>query len=172
MKKGMVNLIVLALQIVILVLLIVVVFTFVPAVKKSNSLVQKVSDIVDLNIGNQSGANSGEVSLADQDIIEIKFADKTDTVASLKNDGTGMHYLKLSLSVSLNKNSEDYSEKSSYFNTSMSIIDSTILQIVSNYTATTVTQAALEKDILAALNRLFDSDDLVYKVSISQYVIQ
>ena len=65
MKKGMVNLIVLALQIVILVLLIVVVFTFVPAVKKSNSLVQKVSDIVDLNIGNQSGANSGEVSLAD-----------------------------------------------------------------------------------------------------------
>lgn len=172
MKKGMINLIILALVIVNLALSVILIFTFVPSIKKSNSLIQKVSDIVDLNIGDKDGSNNGVVDISDLEIVPITFGDKNETVISLKKEGNTNHYLKLSLSVNLNKKSSDYDSMKSYLESSMQIVNSTIIHIVSKYTDETITQELLEKDILKELNKLFNSNDLIYKVSISQYVIQ
>ena len=50
MKKGISNIIVLALVIVNLVLTVILVFTFLPSIKKTNNLVTKICDIVDLEV--------------------------------------------------------------------------------------------------------------------------
>ena len=67
MKKGMINFVILALVLVNLVLSVILVFTFVPAVSKTNNLVDKIAKIVDLNVSGDStenGAPSAEIGRA------------------------------------------------------------------------------------------------------------
>ena len=62
MKKGISNIIVLALVIVNLVLTVILVFTFLPSIKKTNNLVTKICDMVDLEVGADS--NKQEVTVS------------------------------------------------------------------------------------------------------------
>ena len=50
MKKGVINLLILALVLVNLVLSLVLVFTFIPSIKKTNTLVDKICKIIDLDV--------------------------------------------------------------------------------------------------------------------------
>lgn len=173
MKKGLSNIIVLALVFVNLVLTVLMMFSVLPSVKKTNNLVDKIVQIADLNIsGDKSGED--EVGIEDLDVVPITFdGDSTSTVATLKlGEDETVHYVKISLSMSLNKKSSEYESTSKNISSAMSLIDSAVLDVVSKYTFDTVTKENIEKDIRTELAELFGSDDLVYSVAISQYLVQ
>ena len=72
MKKGMINFVILALVLVNLVLSVILVFTFVPAVSKTNNLVDKIAKIVDLNVSGNSTEN-GAPSAEDTEPVRSLF---------------------------------------------------------------------------------------------------
>lgn len=173
MKKGLSNIIVLALVLVNLVLTVVMMFSVLPSVKKTNNLIDKIVQIADLNIsGDKSGED--EVGIEDLYVVPVTFdGESTSTVATLKVGEDGeIHYVKISLSLSLNKNSSEYKDASLNITSAMSLIDSAVLDVVSGYTFDTITKESLEKDIRTKLADLFSSDDLIYAVAISQYLVQ
>ena len=83
MKKGISNIIVLALVIVNLVLTVILVFTFLPSIKKTNNLVTKICDMVDLEVGADS--NKQEVTVSDLTSVTVLFGEDTTNVVNHTN---------------------------------------------------------------------------------------
>ena len=82
MKKSMINFVILALVLVNLVLSVILVFTFVPAVSKTNNLVGKIAKIVDLNVSGDSTEN-GAPSAEDIEYVQVKFSDDETSQVSV-----------------------------------------------------------------------------------------
>ncbi len=172
MKKGMVNVLILALVLINVILSAVLVFTFVPAISKTSKLVDKICTIVDLDVG--SDEDSGEVSIEDLTNISVDFGgDKpTETTVSLALDSDGKtHVARLSVTLSLDSNSKDYETKKKTIESNMSLISSTILDVASSYTFSTAIKGDMEKEVLKRLQDLFDTD-CIYSVSFNQFVKQ
>lgn len=176
MKKGMSNIVVLVLVLVNLILTIVLVFTFVPSINKTNNLVKKICEIVDLNVGDNNG-NGDEITLADLDSRAVRFGTGEDapteiTVTLTTADGESKaHHMKLGLILNLNKKHKDYAENSKLIDSAMSNIGSTIVSVVSDYTYAEINREKMEADILQALRTLFNSD-FIYSVEFSQWQAQ
>ncbi|MCM1307757.1 MAG: flagellar basal body-associated FliL family protein [Butyrivibrio sp.] len=176
MKKGISNILVLVLVLVNLILTVILVFTFVPQINKTNNLVNKICDIIDLNVGDNS-VTGDEVTLADLDSRAVKFgtgeealSEITVTLSPVEGDSKA-HHMKLSVILNLNKKHKDYAENSKQIDTAMSNIGTTIVSVVSNYTYTEVNREKMETDILQALRTLFNSD-FIYSVEFSQWQVQ
>ena len=147
MKKGISNIIVLALVIVNLVLTVILVFTFLPSIKKTNNLVTKICDMVDLEVGADS--NKQEVN-----------------VVNLTNGKLA----KFGATINLNTKAKDYESVKTQVESAMSMIDSTLMGVIRGFDSTTP-QADMEKAATNAVRELFASDT-VYSVSFTQYVVQ
>mgnify|MGYP000290864545 CR=1 FL=1 len=80
MKKSMLNVIILALVLVNLVLTVILTFSLVSTNKKTNSLINKVAQIIDLDVaGGVSNNNSSTGSgIENVSYIDIKNNDSTD----------------------------------------------------------------------------------------------
>lgn len=177
MKKGMSNILVLVLVLVNLILTIVLVFTFVPSINKTNNLVNKICEIIDLNVGDNSNVNGDEITLADLDSRAVRFGTGEDapteiTVTLTTTEGDGKaHNMKLGVILNLNKKHKDYAENSKLIDSAMSNIGSTIVSVVSDYTYAEINREKMEDDILQALRTLFNSD-FIYSVEFSQWQAQ
>ncbi len=177
MKKGMSNIFVLVLVLVNLILTIVLVFTFVPSINKTNNLVNKICEIVDLNVGDNNGNNGDAITVADLDSRAVKFGTGEDapseitiTLASSEEDKKA-HHMKIGVILNLNKKHKDYAENSKMIDTTMTNIGSTIVSVVSDYKYADVDREKMEADILQALRELFNSD-FIYSVEFSQWQVQ
>lgn len=169
MKKGLGNIITLALSLINLVMTLVLVFAVVPANNKTAKMVDKICDIVDLSIGEEKEDNSGEVGIQDLEVVTVLFDEgKTSTVASLSDK---LHVAKISVTINVNKKSEDYDKLIGSVSTAMSIIDSEIINAVSEFSADTVSKVKLEESILNKLKVKFGSNDFIHSVTLNQYVI-
>ena len=153
MKKGISNIIVLALVIVNLVLTVILVFTFLPSIKKTNNLVTKICDMVDLEVGADS--NKQEVTVSDLTSVTVLFGEDTTNVVNLTNGKLA----KFGATINLNTKAKDYESVKTQVESAMSMIDST------------TPQADMEKAATNAVRELFASDT-VYSVSFTQYVVQ
>lgn len=177
MKKGMSNIFVLVLVLVNLILTIVLVFTFVPSINKTNNLVNKICEIVDLNVGDNNGNNGDAITVADLDSRAVKFgsgeealSEITITLASDEEDKKA-HHMKIGVILNLNKKHKDYAENSKMIDTAMTNIGSTIVSVVSDYKYADINREKMEADILQALRELFNSD-FIYSVEFSQWQAQ
>ena len=173
MKKGMINFVILALVLVNLVLSVILVFTFVPAVNKTNNLVDKIAKIVDLNVSGDDSQN-GTPSAEDTEYLQVKFNDDTSQVFTLKQDATDskVHYLKLSVTIKLDKRQSDYKEKKSLIESTMTYLGSEIGDIVIEYTKTEASSSKkeMENRLLKALQAYYDTG-AIYEVSFPEYVV-
>ena len=183
MKKGMSNILVLVLALVNLILTAVLIFTVVPSVNKTNKLIDKICQIVDLNVGENSGNSSDDVvTLADLDSRVVKFGTgedaPTEATITLKSNDIGetgsqkSHHMKIGVVLNLNKKHEDYTaENIKLIDTAMTNIGSTITSVVSDYTYSEVSREKMEADILKALRDLFSSD-FIYSVEFNVWQVQ
>lgn len=174
MKKGMINFVILALVLVNLVLSVILVFTFVPAVSKTNNLVGKIAKIVDLNVSGDSTEN-GAPSAEDTEYMQVKFSDdETSQVFTLKQGASDskVHYLKLSVTIKLDKRQSDYKEKKSLIESTMTYLGSEIGDIVIEYTKTEASSSKkeMENRLLKALQAYYDTG-AIYEVSFPEYVV-
>lgn len=172
MKKGMVNVVILALVLVNLVLSVVIIFTCIPSMKKTSKLVDKVCKIVDLDVNGEGKDDTG-VSMEDLEYIKIVYSDGNDyQVFNLKQSGTKVPHVKLGVTLAINKKHDDYKSKVSTLNSSMVYVGGQIGDIMLEYTAADANKnkKAIEKRVLKMLHELFESD-FIYDVSFSQYII-
>lgn len=177
MKKGISNIFVLVLVLVNLILTIVLVFTFVPSINRTNNLVNKICEIVDLNVGDNNGANGDEVTLADLDSRPVRFGTAEEALSEITitltstDDDKKAHHMKIGVILNLNKKHKDYAENSKLIDSAMTNIGSTIVSVVSDYTYAEIDREKMETDILQALRTLFNSD-FIYSVEFSQWQAQ
>lgn len=170
MKKGMINALILVLVLVNLVLTIILMFTFVPANKKTSTLVDKIAEVIDLNL---SGSSSGteNVAVSDLDAVSITFNDETETTVALKTGTDGKtHYLKYSITVNLNKNHADYRAVSASIESGMSIIAGSINDTISSYTFEEFDKTVVANAVLKNVQNLLESE-CIYSVSFSTFTL-
>ena len=155
MKKSMLNVIILALVLVNLVLTVILTFSLVSTNKKTNSLINKVAQIIDLDVaGGVSNNNSSTGSgIENVSYIDIKNNDSTDIIVSYVDNGK-TRYAVLSVSVGLNSKAKDYSTVSTS-------VDK-ITNEANKYTYSTISanKSTMETDLLKEFQELFKTETI------------
>lgn len=176
MKKSMLNVITLALVLINLVLTVILTFSLVSTNNKTNSLITKVAQIIDLDVGgvtiDNAKSNGSQVGIDDIEYIEVMSGESNNITVSY-TDGGKTHYVILNVSIGLNKKSKDYSSKSASVNNGMTLIVSQITTEALKYTYSSVTtnKATIESNLLTALQDQFQTD-MIYSVTVSKILVQ
>ena len=161
MKKSMLNVIILALVLVNLVLTVILTFSLVSTNKKTNSLINKVAQIIDLDVaGGVSNNNSSTGSgIENVSYIDIKNNDSTDIIVSYVDNGK-TRYAVLSVSVGLN--SKDYSTVSTSVDNGMKVLVNKITNEANKYTYSTISanKSTMETDLLKEFQELFKTETI------------
>ena len=106
MKKNLISVIILALCFANLVLTGLLLFTVLPETKKANALIDSVCQAIDLDLN--SGASNG-LSNVPLDQIESYSVNGGESMnINLKSDGGSNHYAVITVSLSLNIESDNY----------------------------------------------------------------
>ena len=163
MKKSMLNVIILALVLVNLVLTVILTFSLVSTNKKTNSLINKVAQIIDLDVaGGVSNNNSSTGSgIENVSYIDIKNNDSTDIIVSYVDNGK-TRYAVLSVSVGLNSKGKDYSTVSTSVDNGMKVLVNKITNEANKYTYSTISanKSTMETDLLKEFQELFKTETI------------
>ncbi len=174
MKKSMLNVITLALVLINLVLTVVLTFSLVSTNNKTNGLITKVAEIIELDVGgiNPDGTISGTVNVDDIQYVDIKNGDNDNITVSFSSGGK-THYVVLYVTVGLNTKSEDYETKSVSVQNGMRLMTSTVTNevIKYNYDAVQANKQTIEKAILESLQQQFQTK-MICSVTISEVLVQ
>lgn len=103
MKKNILTIIIMAMCIINIVLSAVIIFSIVPNANKSTALVNKVAQIIDLEL---ESPDNELANLGVSDIATYLFDERMTCKLAKSDDGD--HYAVLYLSLSLNKTHDDY----------------------------------------------------------------
>ncbi len=174
MKKSMLNVITLALVLINLVLTVILTFSLVSTNNKTNSLISKVAEIIELDVGgiNPDGSVSGSVNVDDIQYVDVKNGD-SDTITVSYSSGGQTHYVVLTATLGLNTKSEDYASKSVTVNNGMRLISSTITNecMKYSYDAIQANKQTIEKALLESLQQQFQTK-MICSVVISDILVQ
>jgi flagellar FliL protein len=173
MKKNIFSIVILALVVVNLVLTAVMMFSIVPAANKTNSLVTKISSVLELELEGSAGKTE-EGNIPIEQIATHDIADKI--TVNLKKDADGeAHYAVFSVTLSMDTKNKDYET----FGTEEamaekeSLIKSKIIDVVSGYTLEEAqsNKQAMQEAIKQSLVEMFDSEFII-GVGFSDIVFQ
>lgn len=169
MKKNLATILLISMAFVNLTLSIVLVFVVIPSSMKTNQVVTKVMQILDLELESAEPTPA----LGVEDIEVYSFAEKI-TVNLAKTPGDSKnHYALFSVSLSMNKTNKDYSTKSELISTSETIIKEIISEEFGKYTVDTVLEnkEEIKEAIIEQLAKYFDSDFIV-NISFGDLLVQ
>ena len=109
MKKSMLNVITLALVLINLVLTVLLTFSLVSTNNKTNNLITKVSQIIDLDVGGITADSTKTASSSIDDItyLDVTNNDSTDITVSYTDAGNKTHYVVLNVSIGLDSKAKD-----------------------------------------------------------------
>ena len=175
MKKSMLNVITLALVLINLVLTVLLTFSLVSTNNRTNNLIKKVGEIIDLDAaGNAAnGSQTGSaVNIDDIEYVEVKSGDSTNITVSYTDSGK-THYVVFKVTLGLNKKANDYSTKSTSINNGMKLIVSQITNEALKYSYNTVTtnKTTIEKNLLSTLQDQFETE-AICSVTLSEILVQ
>lgn len=175
MKKSMLNVITLALVLINLVLTVLLTFSLVSTNNRTNNLIKKVGEIIDLDAaGNAAnGSQTGSaVNIDDIEYVEVKSGDSTNITVSYTDSGK-THYVVFKVTLGLNKKVKDYSTKSTSINNGMKLIVSQITNEALKYSYNTVTtnKTTIEKNLLSTLQDQFETE-AICSVTLSEILVQ
>ena len=156
MKKSMLNVITLALVLVNLVLTVILTFSLVSTNNKTNKLVTKVSEIIDLDVAgvdNSSKSTSAGTSIED-------VANGSNDIMISYTDGGKTHYAIVNVTLGLNTKAKDYASKSTTINNGMKVIVNAVQTEAMKYTYSTIaaSKTTVESNLLATLQDTFQTE--------------
>lgn len=175
MKKSMLNVITLALVLINLILTVLLTFSLVSTNNKTNNLISKVAQIIDLDIGEVTvpdSSTSTGANIADITYVDVKNNDSTDITVSYTDSGK-THYAVLNVSIGLNTKARDYEEKKTSLENSMKIIVSQVNTeaLKYSYNEVTANKTAIENNLMTYLRDLFETD-MITSVTLTKMVVQ
>lgn len=162
MKKNLISVIILALTFANLVLNALLIFTILPETKKANQLIDSVCKAIDLDL--KSGASTGLSDIPIEKIETYAINGGETMTVNLRSDDGKNHIAVVGISLSLNKDSENYTK---YSPTVMAeyedLMKNDIIQIINTYTKTEFDSnpQAVQAEILESMRSLFGSDYIV-----------
>ncbi|NLL72035.1 MAG: flagellar basal body-associated protein FliL [Clostridiales bacterium] len=158
MKKNILTIIIMAMCLINIVLSAVLIFTIVPSAKKSVALVNKVAQIIDLEL------ESPEDKMADIGVsdIETHMIEERLTTILAKSDDQD-HYAVFYMSLSLNKTHEDYSELKDYIPQYENEMKEIVADEFAKYTVDEVLDKKddIKDQVLMRIQELFKSDFII-----------
>lgn len=171
MKKSMLNVITLALVLINLVLTVILTFSIVSTTKKTDNLIVKVAEIIDLDVGGglSSEDTNSKLGVNDLETVDVKNSDDTTKITlSLLDSNNKIHYAQVNVTLTLNKKSKDYEAKRASINSGMQLIVNNVNSVVSAYTYDTALQNKnnMEAQLLSELQNLFQTD-MIHSVAIN-----
>lgn len=161
MKKNLITMVILTLVLVNLILTSVLTITILPETKKANELITQVCSAINLELKSGS-VTSDAVSVPIDKLATYDIADSL--TINLKDGGDGQtHYAVITVSLSMNMDSDGYKSYGETMAEKDSLIKSQINSVVSGFTYEEfkTNQQAVQDAILADLQKLFDSDFIV-----------
>ncbi len=169
MKKNILTIVIMAATIMNLVLTIVMVFSIVPAMNKTNKLIDKVAEVIDLETEKEEAEN---YSVENLEAYKIAF-DAKQTI-NLKSDpgDTEAHFVVIDgITISFNTESEDYEKiKESVTNADVYITDF-VKEALSEQTISTLDQNAVKELALAKIQEFYGSKCIV-RISLQGFMFQ
>ncbi len=169
MKKNILTIVIMAASLVNLILTIVMVFSIVPAMNKTNKLIDKVVSVIDLEIEKEEAA---EYSVESLEAYKIAF--ETKQTINLKADpgDAEAHFAVIDgITISFNKDAEDYEKiKQSVTNADVYITDF-VKEALSEQTITTLDENAVKELALAKIQEFYGSKCIVM-VSLQGFMFQ
>ena len=158
MKKSTLNVITLALVLINLVLTVILTFSLVSTNNKTNKLISKVAEIIDLDVAGADTGDKGTSSssgLDDITYVDVTNNDSKDIMISY-TDGGKTHYAIMNVSLGLNTKAKDYTAKST---TIMKVIVNAVQTEAMKYTYSTVasSKATIESALLEQLQDTFQT---------------
>lgn len=161
MKKSTLNVITLALVLINLALTVILTFSLVSTNNKTNKLIGKVAEIIDLDVAGVDTSDKGtsaNAGIEDISYVDVTNNDSKDIMISY-TDGGKTHYAIMSVTLGLNTKAKDYTAKSTTINNGMKVIVNTVQTEAMKYTYSTVTssKAAIEADLLSQLQDTFQT---------------
>lgn len=169
MKKNILTIVIMASTVVNLILTIVMVFSIVPAMNKTNKLVDKVAAAVDLELEDEEESN---YSVEDLEAYEIAFESK-QTINLKQDEGDSeAHFVVLDgITVSFNKEADDYSKISESVKNANVYICDAVKEAISEQTITTLDENAIKETALAKIQEFYGSKCIV-RISLSGFMFQ
>lgn len=168
MKRNLITIVILAMAIINVVLTAVIVFVMVPTSNKTNALVAKVAQVIDLELESKSGGIEG---IAVSDIETYDIPDKL--TIRLKSDGREKHYAIVYASLSLNKKHSQYEELQPIVKSHENRIKEIITDEFSKYQDTEVNdnKENIKESVINQLRDLFASDFII-NVSFGNFIVE
>lgn len=169
MKKNIMTVIILAATVVNMILTIIVVFSVVPAMNKSNALVEKIATIVDLEIDSQNEEEQ-TYTIDDLETSELKFATKQTINLKPTEGDAEPHYAMLeSVTVSYNTKEEDYEKIKEAVEKTPVYVQDIVKEIITEYDKTTLVEKTVDEEAVRRIQEFYNSKAVV-KVSLGGFL--
>lgn len=169
MKKSLLTVINFALTLINVILTAVIVIAVVPEIKNVNTLVSKVASAIDLDL--EAGAADSSVEGVDLTKVQAYTLADQMTINLKPNDDGKDHFAVLTVTLNVNKDSEDFKTYSAGLTTGGdgsydANIKDAVIKVVSGYTIDECRGDidTVQDDVRNALNKKFGSGDLISSV--------
>lgn len=169
MKKNILTVVIMASTVINLILTIVMIFSIVPAMNKTNKLVDKVASVIDLEIEKEEGE---DYSVENLEAYPITF-DSKRTINLKKDDGESeSHFVILEgIVVSFNKEADDYSDVSESVKAADVYVTDLVLESISEQTISTLDESKIKEVALAKIQEFYGSKCIV-RISMTGFMFQ
>lgn len=161
MKKNILTIIVMALATINVILTAVVVFTMVPAMNRTNNLINEISQMVELELEKSEKDKNATVSFYDTELHTFPTEPSSITINLKKGDDGAAHYAVFDqVTVTINKNADDYKELAEVFDGRSSDVMAEVTRVIRGYTNDTIlaNQDTLTNDCVKKLQDFFDTE--------------
>lgn len=164
MKKNILTIIIMALTVINVILTAVVLFSAVPALNRTDNLIKKITEVVDLELESSEQADDNSVSIKDRENHQFTSSAGTLTINLQTGQDGKSHWAQLdSVYVTVNKEGEDYK---SLVN-SLEEMQSDVLTIVSDvigskdYETVSAKKSEIKSEIIEKLQQHFETESII-----------
>lgn len=168
MKKNILTIVIMASTVLNLVLTIIMVFSIVPAMNKTNKLVDKVASVIDLELEKEEDKN---YDVKDLEPFDIPFENKQTINLKLGDDGESHYVILEGISVSFNKEADDYSDISESVKAATVYVVDCVKEAISEQTIQSLNENTVKELALAKIQEFYNSKCIV-RISLLGYMFQ
>lgn len=165
MKKNILTIVIMALSVINVILTAVIVFTMVPAMNRTNNLVQEISQMVDLELEQSEQDKNATVSVKDTEVHSFSSSKEGTLTINLKEGKDAQaHYALLdTIYVTVNTGADDYKELAEIIDGRGSDVIQKVTDIIGNYDYETISanRDVMREEIIKKLQEFFESEAIV-----------
>lgn len=163
MKKNLISVIILALLIVNIALTSVMLFSVTSTNKATADMVMRITGAMDMELSSADGTAFTPV-VPIENIASYDIAD-TMTIRLKQDEDGAEHYIMIAVTLSMDKEHEDYKEYGESLTDRESLIKSEIINVIGQYTMAEAQadEAGMKQAILESIQNMFGSD-FVFRV--------